>query len=71
MGILGHSSGFPCPICLVPRLEQGDLLGSWQNRTVLGAENPIARASEAYTQKARDGVLLEQSLRASPVRDFA
>ncbi|KAG8710978.1 hypothetical protein FRC11_003923 [Ceratobasidium sp. 423] len=64
--ILGHKSGFPCPICLVPRLQQGDLVQSWPNRTVNGSEALILRASKERYIKDRDEILSEQSLRTCP-----
>lgn len=61
--ILGHSSGFPCPICLVPRLEQCQLVGDWPIRTVLDSQNLLVRADDAPTLEKRHQILLEQSLR--------
>ena len=70
--ILGHSSGFPCPICLVPRLEQCELVGTWPLRTNIGSQELLIRANESTTLGARHGVLLEQSLRDIQVStDFA
>ncbi|KAG8696436.1 hypothetical protein FRC08_007148 [Ceratobasidium sp. 394] len=62
--ILGSKSGFPCPVCLVPHCEQHNLLGTWPLRTVEASRELVARAMEAKTQKQRDKILREQSLRA-------
>ncbi|KDN40330.1 hypothetical protein RSAG8_08240, partial [Rhizoctonia solani AG-8 WAC10335] len=64
--ILGHQSGFPCPICLVPRSQQGDLNRTWPHRTVNGSEKLVHRAQKAKYLKDRDEILSEQSLRISP-----
>lgn len=61
--ILGHSSGFPCPICLVPRLEQCQLAGDWPSRTVLSSQRLVERANESTTLEGRSKILHEQSLR--------
>ncbi|KAG8727553.1 hypothetical protein FRC10_005855, partial [Ceratobasidium sp. 414] len=61
--ILGHRSGFPCPICLVPRLEQSKLMESWPRRTVSSSEDVLHRANQAPTAIECDEILHEQSLR--------
>ncbi|KAG9094666.1 hypothetical protein FS749_012061 [Ceratobasidium sp. UAMH 11750] len=61
--ILGHNSGFPCPICLVPRLEQSKLMEVWPTRTVSGSEDVLDRANQAPTISKRNEILHEQSLR--------
>lgn len=65
--ILGHKSGFPCPICLVPRLEQGNLDGIWPERTVNSSEMLVLRAKRSKYLKDQDEILSEQSLRICPV----
>ncbi|KAF8603005.1 hypothetical protein BDV93DRAFT_556926 [Ceratobasidium sp. AG-I] len=61
--ILGAKSGFPCPICLVPRLEQSSLLKSWPNRTVVLTEDLLERVEQAATAAVKSEILHEQSLR--------
>lgn len=61
--ILGHNSGFPCPICLVPRLEQSKLGKVWPIRTVAATEAILERARHSETKAEKDKILHEQSLR--------
>ncbi|KDN42568.1 hypothetical protein RSAG8_06711, partial [Rhizoctonia solani AG-8 WAC10335] len=61
--ILGHRSDFPCPICLVPRLEQSDLMKSWPVRTASATEEIFARAETAESLSESDRILREQSFR--------
>jgi hypothetical protein len=66
--ILGHRSGFPCPICLVPRKEQSKLTKSWPMRTVSETENILSQVNNAVSTSERDAILKEQSLRNVRVR---
>ncbi|QRW13306.1 hypothetical protein RhiLY_12305 [Ceratobasidium sp. AG-Ba] len=61
--ILGSKSGFPCPICLVPNEEQGDLLRTWLLRTVKENQDLVTNAIEASTNRERHEILHEQSIR--------
>ncbi|KAG9098331.1 hypothetical protein FS749_004060 [Ceratobasidium sp. UAMH 11750] len=61
--IHGHKGRFPCPICLVPRLEQSNLLKLWPMRTVSATEDILCRAKSAPTKTEREKILKEQSLR--------
>ncbi|KAG9095467.1 hypothetical protein FRC06_009776 [Ceratobasidium sp. 370] len=61
--ILGALSGFPCPICLVPRALQGDLTGIWPLRTHQGTSDVLRRARKVKTIKFQKLILGEQSLR--------
>ncbi|KAG8697556.1 hypothetical protein FRC08_006452 [Ceratobasidium sp. 394] len=61
--ILGSLSGFPCPICLVPRELQGDLTSEWPLRTREGTLEVLRRASKAKTATSRGLIRREQSLR--------
>ncbi|KAG8710535.1 hypothetical protein FRC08_017044 [Ceratobasidium sp. 394] len=61
--ILGSLSGFPCPICLVPRELQGDLTGEWPLRTREGTLEVLRRASKAKTATSHGLIWQEQSLR--------
>ncbi|QRV90390.1 hypothetical protein RhiJN_18408 [Ceratobasidium sp. AG-Ba] len=56
-------SKFPCPICLVPNAEQGNLLGTWSLRTVEGSQDLVANAIDASTNRERHEILHEQSIR--------
>ncbi|KAG8693215.1 hypothetical protein FRC08_009259, partial [Ceratobasidium sp. 394] len=61
--ILGARSGFPCPICLVPRALQGNLVGTWPIRTPEGTKDVLRRAKKAKTVESQKLILREQSLR--------
>ncbi|KAI0061984.1 hypothetical protein BV25DRAFT_1916289 [Artomyces pyxidatus] len=61
--ILGANSGYPCPICLVPRELQGDLSQTWERRTVEGTRQLVVAARSLKTKKARSAKLKEQSVR--------
>lgn len=61
--ILGHRSGFPCPICLVPRLEQSNISKVWPRRTVSASKELLSRASLAPSLAKKEDILREQSLR--------
>ncbi|KAG9119795.1 hypothetical protein FRC07_005011, partial [Ceratobasidium sp. 392] len=64
--ILGSLSGFPCPICLVPREDQGDLSGTeWPLRTHKDTLDVLDCARKAKTVAARKLICREQSLRAT------
>ncbi|KAG9086597.1 hypothetical protein FS749_003534 [Ceratobasidium sp. UAMH 11750] len=63
--ILGSKSGFTCPICLVPREEQHNLLDSWEPRTVEDSQALVAEAEDATTLKQQDEILHRQSLRCT------
>ncbi|KEP45810.1 hypothetical protein V565_239550 [Rhizoctonia solani 123E] len=68
LSLLGHQSGFPCPICLVPRDEQGDLSGtSWEPRTYEGTREVLNRASLAKKPAEAKAIRQEQSLRQTEV----
>ncbi|QRV96205.1 hypothetical protein RhiJN_24223 [Ceratobasidium sp. AG-Ba] len=61
--ILGHKSGFPCAICLVPRLEQSKLGEQWPPRTVSSTIATLRRAENTGTKTEKESILQEQSLR--------
>ncbi|KAG9125007.1 hypothetical protein FRC07_009351 [Ceratobasidium sp. 392] len=61
--ILGHKSKLPCPICLVPRRDQSQLMKQWPMRTVPSTEDVLRRANNAVSAAQRDSILKEQSLR--------
>ncbi|KAG8749793.1 hypothetical protein FRC12_013224 [Ceratobasidium sp. 428] len=61
--ILGALSKFPCPICLVPRAQQGDLVGSWPLQTHQSTLDVLKRARKVKTLKLQKLIRDEQSLR--------
>ncbi|KAG8752853.1 hypothetical protein FRC12_011767 [Ceratobasidium sp. 428] len=64
LALLGAKSGFPCPICLVPRELQGDLSGKrWPLRTYNDTMDIQAQAESAKTKSAAKNIRAEQSLR--------
>ncbi|KAG8700989.1 hypothetical protein FRC09_005626 [Ceratobasidium sp. 395] len=64
LALLGAKSGFPCPLCLVPREQQGDLSGrKWPLRTYEGTMNVHEQAAKARTATAAQEIRREQSLR--------
>ncbi|EUC64240.1 hypothetical protein RSOL_437800 [Rhizoctonia solani AG-3 Rhs1AP] len=66
LSILGHQSGFPCPVCLVPRGKQGDLSGTvWPRRTHEETLLILERAENASTKQEAKEIRQEQSLRAT------
>ncbi|KAB5587904.1 hypothetical protein CTheo_8654 [Ceratobasidium theobromae] len=62
--ILGHSSDFPCPICLVPRLEQSRLTKSWPIRTTFMTKQILSQAKKAESAVEKDAILKKQSLQS-------
>ena len=66
-GILGARSGYPCPICLVPKEEQFNLGSSWPARTKEATDALVAESSRQATKKSRKALLDTQSLRWLPV----
>ncbi|KAG8767221.1 hypothetical protein FRC12_006384 [Ceratobasidium sp. 428] len=64
LALLGAKSGFPCPICLVPRELQGDLSGTqWPLRTYNSTIQLHEQADNAKTKTAAKAIRSEQSLR--------
>ncbi|CAE6440234.1 unnamed protein product [Rhizoctonia solani] len=62
--ILGHRSDFPCPTCLVPRLQQSKLSEKWPVRTVLETEDILQCALNEPQPSVKKTILQEQSLRS-------
>lgn len=63
LSLLGHQSGFPCPICLIPRDLQDSPMESWPLRTFEGTLELIQEARSKSTKKDRKALLKTQSLR--------
>ncbi|CAE6460610.1 unnamed protein product, partial [Rhizoctonia solani] len=62
--ILGHRSGFPCPICLVPQKQQSKLTQAWPLRTVQDTEAIMSQAEDAESPAEAPEILREQSHRS-------
>lgn len=66
--ILGAKSGFPCPICLVPKFDLSNLAARYPPRTKQGTMGLLREAKAAQTKSARHEILLRQSIRYMTVR---
>lgn len=68
--ILGAKSGYPCPICLVPRDQQHVLGNVWPLRTPEGTNSLVSLASAQGRKKDKTRLLKQQSLRPIEVSEF-
>lgn len=60
--IRGSKGHFPCPICLVPKLELGDLATRYALRTAKDTQN-LVQAARGLTAAVGEDLLKTQSVR--------
>lgn len=68
--ILGAQSGYPCPICLVPRDQQYALGNTWPLRTLEGTNSLVSLARLQERRKDQKQLLDQQSLRPITVSNI-
>jgi hypothetical protein len=60
--ICGMMCKFPCPVCLIPREELGNVLTSYPLRTSMSTQATLSEARSLAQQADKEKVLMSQSL---------